>query len=771
MEQNSLRLLEFQRVLEEIALYAKSPASKRLILSIMPFNERAYIEKRFRLIDELRRLFSELREVAIDEFEDISGHLQKLRPEGSLLEAKELYILKKVFVNIERIRDWLKKGKDTFYLSEFISKIADFTELIDLIDRSVDDEGNILDSASFELKEIRNRKRNIEGRIRRRLDEIIHDRHLAQAIQDEYITLRGGRWVIPLKADFKGRISGVIHDVSRTGETLYVEPLEVIGLANEHENIIAEEKAEEIRVLKAISSHLRAALPIIESSYELLIEFDLLRSVALFSERLRLIEPEINNEFRLKLLKARHPVLILLKEKGLIDEVVPLELELGDPQRIMVITGPNAGGKTIALKTAGLLTLMALSGIPVPVEAASLPLVRNVLVDMGDEQSIEENLSTFSGHIKNISEIINRADERTLVLLDELGRATDPSEGAALSCAILEELNKKGSMVIATTHLLEVAAFAYKTEGMVNASMEFNERLMKPLYRLRTGEPGQSYGIYIAERFGLQDAIIERAKGLIGKGRLDLQLMLKDLREKREFYEQEIERLKTIEKEIKEKERTLQERESEIEKKKEDIFRKAYEDAKELLKETKVFVNKMLLEAKKRPKEALKNLREKEKEIECVLKEFKKDQEVFIPEPGSRVYIKSLGYDGTVTRIESDRVRIIAGSFEAEVSLNDIERPRGISIKTAGERFTEESVDESINLTGMTVEEAISRLEPYLNHVSLAGLSEVKVIHGYGTGRLRKAIREYLKGHPLVDTFRPGTNEEGGDGVTIAVMK
>ncbi len=771
MEQDALGLLEFQRILEEIALYAKSPASRRLVLSIMPFKERNDIEKRFRLIDELRKLLSEWKEAPVDEFDDISELLLKLRPEGALLDGKELYSLRRVFVNIKRIRDWVNKGKDIHHLSEFISRMGDFTELIDLIDRSVDDEGNILDSASVELKEIRNKRRNMEGRIRKRLDEIIHDRQLAQAIQDEYITLRGGRWVIPLKTDFKGRIPGVIHDVSRTGETLYVEPLEIIGLANEHENIIAEEKAEEIRILKTISSHLRRELRTIEDSYEFFLEFDLLRCIALFSERLSLTEPEINNEMRLKLFKARHPVLMLLKEKNLIDEVVPLDLELGDSERILIITGPNAGGKTIALKTAGLLTVMALSGIPVPAQAANLPLVRDVLIDMGDEQSIEENLSTFSGHIRNISEIIKGADEGTLVLLDELGRATDPLEGAALSCAVLEELNKKGSMVIATTHLLEVAAFAYGAEGMVNACMEFDKRLMKPLYKLRKGEPGQSYGIYIAERFGLRSNIIERVKGLIGKGKLEFQLLLEDLKEKRRFYEQEIERLRLLEREIKEKERSIYEKESEIEKKREDILRKAFEEAKGLLNETKVFINKLLMEAKKRPKEALKSLREKEAEIEGALKEFKRAEGIFMPEIGSQVYIKSLGYDGIVMRIESDRVRVRTGSFEAEVSLNDIEAPKGISIKTPGERFTEVSVEESINLTGMTVEEAISRLEPYLNYAALADLNEVKIIHGHGTGRLKKAIREYLKDHPLVEAFRPGGDEEGGDGVTIVKMR
>ncbi|MCX7793179.1 MAG: endonuclease MutS2 [Thermodesulfovibrionales bacterium] len=772
MDENSLRLLEFHKVLEEISLYARSPASKRLILSIRPLGYKDEIEKRFHLVAELRRVISEGREIALDEFDDLSGILQKLRPEGSFIEPEELYTLRKVFLNIERIRNSVGTAKDIPHLSHLISGMGDFKDLIDLIDRSVDHEGNILDTASHELREIRRRKRNLEQGIRKRLDEIIHARELAPAIQDEYVTIRGGRWVIPLKADFKGKIPGVIHDISRTGETLYVEPLEIVELANEHENIIAEEKAEEIRVLRGISSLLRADLSKIEASYGNLIYFDLLRSIALFSERLGLTEPEIDSEQRLQLFGARHPVLLLLKEKRVIQDVVPLDLELGGSHRIMIITGPNAGGKTIALKTAGLLTIMALSGIPVPAQSGSvLPFVSDVLVDMGDEQSIEENLSTFSGHIKNVSDIINRSKPEVLVLLDEIGRATDPSEGAALSCAILEELKMRGSTVIATTHLLEVAAFVSNTEGMVNASMEFDESLMRPLYRLRMGLPGQSHGISIAERFGLPENIIRRAKEFIGKGKLDFQLVLDDLRKKQKFYELELERLRKLQQEISEKERILQEKESELVIKKKEIIRKALEESKELLNETKVFINKLIMEAKRSPKESIKNLRAKEMEIEKALNEFKKKEEVFIPEPGSKVYIKSLGYDGVVMRVESDRVRVRAGAFEAEVALSDIEAPRGILLKSYEERMPEERVAESINLTGMTVEEALSRLETYLNHASLAGLSGVKIIHGLGTGRLKRAVRDYLKGHPLVDNFRPGNTEEGGDGVSIVKLK
>ncbi len=772
--EEALRLLEYHRILEEISIYAKSPASKELILSIRPLREIKDIERRFNEITDMRRLISET-ELPIYEYSDISGLLQKLRPDGSFLEPQELNILLRVLENIQRLKNLLDKRKDLSFLKNIIDRADEFGDIIEKISLSVSEEGEILDSASLELKDIRVRKRNIENRIRKRLDEIIRSKALASFLQDEYVTLRSGRWVIPLKADFKGKIPGIIHDVSRTGETLYVEPLEIIGLANEHENILAEEKTEEIRILKELSSILRSRLPSIEESYNILLYIDLLHSIARFSERFRLEVPDITEDHKIVLKEARHPVLLILKDKGLIEEVIPLDLELRGGRRIMVITGPNAGGKTIALKTVGLLTCLALSGIPIPASSNSkIPLFKNILVDIGDEQSIEESLSSFSGHIKNVADIFERAQSSTLILLDELGRATDPKDGTALGCAILEELFKKGAIVIATTHLLEIAFYVHTKEGMVSASMDFDHKAIKPLYKLKIGEIGLSHGLKIAEIYGMPRDILERARNFLGPQRLELEGLLHELRDKRESLDRELKRLSSIEVYLREKEEGLKSKEEEIENKKEHILRKAYEEAKGVIDETKRFINQLLQDAKKRPREALKALREKEDEIEVHLRKSSHESSSFEPEIGSVVYVKSLGYDGTVTRVEKEsrKVRIRAGAFEIEVPFSEIGPSRGISISPFYKKsLQEEFVSDSINLIGLRVDEAISRLESYLNHAVLSGKQEIKIIHGVGKGRLKAAIRDYLKEHPIVERFWPGLPEEGGEGVTIVKVK
>lgn len=772
----SLNLLEYPKILEEIAFYTKSPASRGLVFSMKPLYYKYEIEKRFLILRDISRLISDEGDLSLHEFGDLSSSFQKLRPEGSFLEPLELFQFVRVFENIEVLKTPVNQRKDLPHLRDLINQLDDFGSLLNILVSSIDNEGNILSSASPELREIRLKKKNIENRIRKRIEEIIRDREISHFLQDQYITIRSGRWVIPLKADFKGQLPGIIHDISRTGETIYIEPLEITGLANEHENIIAEEKTEEIKVLKRISSMLRLRLSEIIRSYELLVYVDLLRSIALFSLRFKLEIPELTESNVLRLVKARHPLLLFLKEKGLIQEVIPLDMEIGGSSRMMIITGPNAGGKTIALKTVGLLTVMALSGIPVPASPGTLiPVVKDILLDIGDEQSIEQNLSSFSGHVKRISEILKMAGPGTLVLLDELGRATDPDEGSALGISILEEFFKRGSIGIATTHLINIALYFAGKEGFVNASMDFDLVHLKPLYTLKIGEPGFSHGLNIAKRFGLPEHLIGSARSILSSEKIEFENLIMELRQKRDFYERELSKLMELKNSLIEKERFVQEEQMRIEQKRNEILKKSLDDAKALLNETKRFINQLLIEAKRSPKQALKDLRGRESEIDTLLKSLIKEEESFEPVIGSPVYVRSLGYDGIVMRIQKEdkRVRIRAGAFEIEVPFSDIGPPRGVSVQSQDkiEPLSEEPVSDSLNLVGLRVEEAISLLEPFLNHASLSSKSEIKIIHGIGTGRLMKAVREYLKDHPLVDSIRAGSPEEGGEGVTFVKIK
>src|SRR3990172_3357256 len=535
-------------------------------------------------------------------------------------------------------------------------------------------------------------------------------------LQDNFISQRSGRWVIPVRKDSKGRVPGVVHDISRSGETAFIEPLEIIGVANELENLIADEKAEEIRILKAISGKIRLVADEILAQHETIVYMDVLNSIARFSDYIKMNIPEMNDKSTIKLVMARHPLLMLLEKDNAFEKIVPLDLELDGKNRVMVITGPNAGGKTIAIKTVGLLLFMALSGIPVPCDSLStFPLVKEILVDIGDEQSIESSLSTFSAHVLNISEILKRADSNTIVLLDELGTGTDPVQGAAIACAVLNNLKEKNTLVFSTTHIIDIVGFVHRTEGMVNASMEFDQETLSPLYRLKVGEPGQSYALEIAKRYGMPEDIINSAKEMLGS---------------------------------------------------------MNEESQRIISGTKRQVNVILEEAKKeKSREAKKKLIKEEQKVKESLKEYSDEKNLSIEEikEGDVVFVKSIGYDAKVLAIDRkhNHIRVKVGSKDIEVSVSDISQGKGKCPEAEGKGYTvyrEEEIIFQLNIVGLRVDEAISQLEPFLNHASIEDISEVTIIHGVGTGTLLKAVRNYLKEHPLVKGFRKGDLSEGGNG-------
>ncbi len=507
---NTLKLLEFDKLLSLIADFANSKASRTHVLQIQPMDNKDDIETRFKQVSELRKMFHEGSPLKLFYFSDISDLIIKIRPEGAVLEAIELSEFIPVLSICNYISEQMKDRFDLPMLKKLTDHLTGFPDILEILIKSIDSEGNILDSASYLLAELRGKIRLFEVRIRKNLEEIIRDSRISVFLQDNFITTRSGRWVIPVRMDSKGMVQGVVHDVSKSGETAFIEPIGIINLTNELENLRAEQKAEEIRILRNICSMIRNVTRELKAEFDTLVYLDLLNCIAKFSDLLNMKSVEINNSYMIRLEKARHPLLELSFRKiGYTNYVVPLDIHLGNENKIMVITGANAGGKTIALKTVGLLLLMALSGIPIPADSSSsLPLAKNLLVDIGDEQSIEKNLSTFSAHISNISEILKNTDSRTIILLDELGTGTDPEEGAAISCAILQEMQKKGALVFATTHLSEIKGFVHKTKGMINASMEFDQKSLTPLYRLRIGEAGQSHALEIAMRYGLPDIII-----------------------------------------------------------------------------------------------------------------------------------------------------------------------------------------------------------------------------------------------------------------------
>ncbi|MDA8214450.1 MAG: endonuclease MutS2 [Nitrospiraceae bacterium] len=784
--ERSLETLEFDKLLGVIADFAKSDASGRAILNISPLKSTKDINERLRLIEEIRLMSQKGRPLSVSPFSDISPILQKVRPEGAVLDPHELSGFMAFLSTASSLLSQVKDNKDLPFLNALIEDLTGHPDLLHILKQSIDSEGNILDSASFTLSDLRTKIKTLENRIRKKLEEMVRDERVAVFLQDDFITQRSGRWVIPVRMDSKGQVSGVVHDVSKSGETAFIEPLKIISLSNELENLIAEQKAEEIRILRNISSKIRAVASEIELEFKTVVYLDVLNCIACFADKLDMESPMINEQGVTNLVRARHPLLMLaLKKRGELQHIVPVDVRLGGDNTVMVITGPNAGGKTITIKTIGLLLVMALSGMPVPADSSSsIPLIRNLLVDIGDQQSIENNLSTFSAHVSNISEILKSADSETITLIDELGTGTDPDEGAALACAVLKELKNKGALVFATTHLTGIKGFVHKTEGMLNASMEFDQKTLTPLYQLRVGEPGQSHALETAKRYGLPESIIESAKDILGVRKIEMDSLIYDLNEKRRQYEKALNELQLQQSEMEKKERLFAEKLSEAESCQNEILSNSYKEASEIILNTKREMHALVDELKKKGKdkfrEVLKHVESIQESVSEKIRELDKSNKsapsIDELKEGDIVFIRTIGHDASIIKInrKDNCLRVRAGSIEMEVPLSEVGFKKDLSAEVEKGGIQVERLDEAvpseINIVGLRVDEALSRLEPFLNHASLSGFSEITIIHGVGAGILSRAVREYLTGHPLVKNFRSGTQTEGGAGVTIVSM-
>jgi DNA mismatch repair protein MutS2 len=792
----TLAVLEFEKLLAEIARHAHSESSGERILAIRPGNDPAALKARSGRIEEILALNRSGITLALSRFEDIRPPLELLKPAGFFLSPHEILLFIPALRLFSAIARQFAQRDDIPLLKGIIPNLKGFPEILEPIESSIDHDGTILDSASTLLRETRRAKRTLAGRIRKKIEEIIRNSGMEIFLQDDFITQRSGRWVIPVRMDSKGMVKGVVHDVSSSGETAFMEPLEIIPFVNELENLTAEEKAEEIRILRQLSAWIREDAAEISACFETLLQLDVLNSMARFADEFDLETARLNEYGELRLVDARHPLLLMMQKRGALARVEPLTLQLGrdsgescqasqsDPTSVMVITGPNAGGKTIALKTAGILSLMALSGLPVPAaQRSTFPLLDTLLVDIGDEQSIEQSQSTFSAHAARISAILSQAGARTLVLLDELGAGTEPLQGAAIACGVLRELQQQGSTVIATTHLTEIIGFVHRSGGMVNAGMEFDDRNFTPLYRLIVGEPGQSHAIEIARRFGMPEQVIAFAREMLGSAGSEFASLLTELRRQRGEYE-------TLKRDLESRERSLDERGTELDTRAADLDRvrresaeKAWGDAKELISTTRRRMNELLGDLKRgKRNDIIDKLRRAESELAEQLKPRNEAAELFplaSVRPGDAVHLNSLGYDGVVLTLDERhaRARVRAGRIEMDVLLTGLSRPQRsagrVKPVSAGTwRFDiEGSEQRELKLIGLRIDEALSLLEPFISRAAAAGLGEVRVIHGVGTGRLRDAVREELERHPLVQGHRPGEPHEGRDGATVVALK
>ncbi len=805
IKKETLGVLEFDKILAAISGLTHSDDSLERVHGICPLEDRQEIESRFGLVGEIRRLRAMASPLEISGFTGITRTVHQLGPEGSAAEPPELlavcHVLKMTGAASALINKEIREG---WYLTGLAGGLTGFPLITKRIEDSIDHEGNIKDTASTRLYELRTKIRGLQARISRKLETMVRDERTSVFLQDDFISRRSGRWVLPVRMDAKGQVPGVAHDVSRSGETAFIEPLEIIGPTNELENLEADARAEEIRILREICREIRAQANGILKEYDVLVTLDVLSAIALFADTFGLNTPEINTASFIRLSGARHPLLMLYgkKENEPSREVVPLDLELGGETRTMVITGPNAGGKTIAIKTAGLLMLMALSGIPIPAEPSStIPLLDEIIADIGDEQSIEESLSTFSAHISNLSGIIKRADARMVILMDELGTGTDPGQGAALACAILKDLKQKGALVLATTHLMDIVGFVQRTEGIVNASMEFSPRTLTPMYKLKVGEPGQSRALETALRLGMPGSIVEEAKRLLGTNQVELQELIGEMKEKSALYDESLEELKRRQAGLEARERLFEEGRAKEDRRGKEALANAYEEAGRIVIEARRQVNALVEEAKREKKargasgarETLKKLSLEQQrignELDAISGGNSKINGAVLPgelREGDVVYARrSFGANpGVVIRVDErlGRVRIKTGGMYADVPIADIsaaspkdgpgagnQRPSGGGVNLIKEE--QDAAPVNLNLIGARVDEALSRLEPFLNDASIMGLKEVMVIHGMGTGQLMRAVRGYIKGHPLVESFRGGEPFEGREGVTVITIR
>ena len=778
ISKETLKRLEFDRILETVAGFAHCEASQTGALGIAPLAGKTEMELRLGLVEEIRKLTRLGISLKLAGFEDISRQIRAVRPSGAVLAPLELQRFIPTLRVMAAISAQLGFRTDMPLLLAHAGVITGFPDLLNPLEHTVNEEGEILDSASRLLADLRGRKKGLTARIKRRLEEIVRERHTAIFLQDDFITQRSGRWVIPVRMDSKGMVPGVVHDVSNSGETAFMEPLEIIALANELENLAADERAEEIRIVRQICDWIREDAEAMLEQFDALVRLDILNCIALLSDRLKCETPIISETPRILLKSARHPILTLMGK-----EVIPLDLELAEENRVMVVTGPNTGGKTIAIKSAGLLCVMALCGMPVPAHPGSiLPLVGNILVDIGDEQSIAESLSTFSAHISKISSIMAQADRGSLVLLDELGTGTEPGQGAAIACAVLKELQGKGALVVATTHLTEIIGFVQREPGMVNAAMAFDRQKLAPLYRLTVGEPGESHALEIASRYGLPDHVVRFARSMIGTMEADFHALLRDLKDKAERLDLTLAQLGEREEKVARGERDLAGRVAQVDQILKGAKEKGYLEAQEVIRKARREVAAIIEEARRdkarEAREARGLLDQAEVEIEQVLAELHPEEELPADRiaAGALLFVKPLNCDARILSVDqrAGRVRVRAGSMELEVPIATLSKARGKEQKVQQKRAKEEERAEptsSINLLGMRVEEALGELEPFLNHASLDHIPELRVVHGKGTGALMKGVRAYLDGHPLVASFRTGERFEGGDGVTVVTMR
>lgn len=785
------KTLELYLILEKLAAECSCDDAKDLARGLKPAGDMAEVEMLLQQTEDAFSLLARFGGPSFSGLKNVNNSLHRAAAGGSL-NPKELLDIAYCLRALRTLDEWrnhssgVKTSLDFFFEGITSNKYLE-TKILSCI---VSEE-EIADKASDTLFDIRKKIRSKENSIREKLDSLIHSSHYQQFLQEAIITQRNGRFVVPVKAECRGNVPGLVHDTSSTGATVFIEPASVVDANNDIKVLQGKERDEIMRILYELSAESGDFAESIKHSYESAIRLNLIFAKAHLAYKMKATKPILNNEGIICLKKARHPLIDPKK-------VVATDIALGDEYDTLVITGPNTGGKTVSLKTLGLLTLMTMCGLLIPVaDRSRVSVFNNILVDIGDEQSIAQSLSTFSSHMVNIIDIMKKADDKSLILIDELGAGTDPVEGAALAVSIIEALREKGAIIAATTHYAELKAYALDTPGVTNGCCEFDIETLRPTYKLLIGVPGRSNAFAILKHLGMTQDVIDNAKAIVGSDNRDFEAVLEKLEASRHALEEE----RKVAEEMTERARKIEEKaQSEMDKietLKARELDKAKREAQKLIDAAERKSSQFLLELDKLKKEqtssnATEIARKTRRAVKAQMGEMDDlinpneladnwDYDYKLPRnpvPGDRIVIKGIG-EGEVLEFKNNNVLVKSGLLKTRVKLSDImilDKPKKKPVKTQHNVYRTSSradadVKTEIDMRGETVDEALSELGLFIDRCVLNNIEEIRIIHGKGTGALRSAVTDYLKTHPNVSEYRLGRYGEGENGVTIAKLK
>lgn len=790
MNNKSLSTLEYNKIISRLVSFACSDGAKQILHKLEPMTDIDKINTALDYTnDALTRVYQK-GSVDFSRIKDIRGSIARLKV-GSSLNALELLNISMLLECAARIKGYYEQRADS--IQPLIDMLDPVTLLNNAIKKCIISEDEISDDASANLRSIRRQKNIAADRIHTELNKILNSPSTRTYLQDYVITTRQGRFCLPVKAEYKSLMPGMVHDQSSTGSTVFIEPAAVVKLNNDIRELELKEQAEIEVILADLSAKAAEYTDSLLSDYEILTNLDCIFAKALLSRHFNCSRPVMNNKGIVNIKKGRHPLIEP-------HTVVPIDIYLGTDFNLLIITGPNTGGKTVSLKTVGLLTLMAQAGLNIPaLEHSDIAVFDNIFADIGDEQSIEQSLSTFSSHMTNTVDILKKADSNSLILFDEIGAGTDPTEGAALAIAILDSLHRRNITTMATTHYSEIKMYALTTDGVENACCEFDVQSLRPTYRLLIGVPGKSNAFAISKKLGLSDNIINDASRRLDSEDIKFEDLVTDLEQSRVTIEREREELNEYKAQIAQLKSELTKKTERLDERTDNIIRKANEEAARILKDAKEYADKTINAMNKHGM----TVKELEKHRSAIREKMNKRQEKLKIEPannisehkahdisefkvGMHVKVLTMNVIGTVSQIHKNKnqVTILVGSLSTKMDIKNLailkgykdpaetsSKPKGAGGSGKIKMSKSSSVSSEINLLGYTVDEAIAVLDKYLDDAYIARIPQVRIVHGKGTGALRSGITSYLHGVPYIKEFRLGQIGEGAEGVTIVTFK